>query len=116
MTERMFQTTESPSSSSSGSVELNLPETPHGYKRYIVISNETPKRPKDGSAVVHKEITNSNVDELINDLHQLHKELNDVATVGNKIMIDCSDCFSCFRDVRLKGKANVKTGDNEVTV
>lgn len=105
--------TKSPSSSSSGSVELNLPETPIGYKRYIVISNETPKRPKDGSAVVHKEITNSNIDDLINDLHQLHKELNDVN--DNKIMIDCSDCFSCFRDVRLKGKANVKTGDNKIT-
>jgi hypothetical protein len=113
MFQRELATTESPSSSSSGSVELNLPETPQGYKRYIVISNETPKRPKDGSAVVHKEITNSNVDELINDLHQLHKELNDVAAVGNKIMIDCSDCFSCFKNARVKSK--VKTGDNQVT-
>ena len=111
MFQKELANTESPSNSSSGSVELNLPDTPDGYKRYIVISTETPKRPKDGPTVVQKEITNSNVDELINDLHQLHKELTDVATAGNKIMIDCSDCFSCFRDVRLKGKANVKTGD-----
>jgi hypothetical protein len=100
------------SMSSSDSVELNLPDAPEGYKRYIVITNETPKRPRPSDGV-HKEIANSNVDELISDIHQLHKELNDVVNVGNKIMIDCSDCFSCFKNVRLRSK--VKTGDNKIS-
>ena len=97
------------STSSSGSVELNLPETPAGYKRYIVISNRAPDK------AVHKEITNSNVDELLNDLHQLHKELNDVAMVGNKIMVDCSDCFACFKNIRLKANVDANVTDNKVS-
>ena len=91
-----------------------MPNTPAGFKRYILVSQKPPK--KNGTEV-HKEITSSNVDELINDLHQLHKELEDVAVVSNKIMVDCSDCFACFKNMKLRGTvdANVKTGDNKIS-
>jgi len=90
--------------------DSSTPTAPHGYKQYIILTKKPPKA-KKGQIVLHREITeNTPVDNIINDLHELHQELNKVVCTSKKIYVDCSGCFSnCL-------KTKVKAHDNNVSI
>lgn len=97
------------STSSSRSIGEEAP-MPEGYKHYIVISKKPPKKGKKRN-VVHKEISNDvTVEDLLNDIKELHKELEDVVKIGKKISVDCSGCFS--NCMKLNTTADVDTNVN----
>jgi hypothetical protein len=98
------ESTNSRDSRDSNESNKSLPENPDGLRRFIVIAKNAPKKG------IHKEIhTNTSFDKLIEDIHTLHEEIEAVTKTGNKIMVDCSNCFSCLRGNQLK------TGDIKAT-
>jgi hypothetical protein len=96
--------------SKSSNGETVLPETPDGYRKFVVISKDPPKKG------MHKEIhAETSFDKLLEDIHVLHAELEAVRKTGSNIMVDCSGCLACFRGNKLSIEADVKTGDINAT-
>ena len=109
----MSSPTNSSRSSNSSQGDLQLPNTP-GFKKYIVVSKKSPRRRKH---TVHAEIKpEASVDQLMEDIHQLHKEINDVTKAGSKVMIDCSNCFSCLRGINAKVDVDTKVKAEDLTI
>jgi hypothetical protein len=97
-------------STNSSNGDTILPETPIGLRRFVVISKHPPKKG------LHKEIhADTSFDKLLEDIHTLHNELEAVHKTGSKIMIDCNQCFSCFRGNTVSLDADIEAGDIKAT-
>jgi hypothetical protein len=97
-------------STNSSNGDTILPETPEGFRKFVVISKDPPKKG------MHKEIhAETSLDKLLDDIHVLHAELAAVQKTSSKIMIDCSGCLACFRGNNLSIEADVKTGNIKAT-
>jgi hypothetical protein len=97
-------------STNSSNGDTILPETPEGFRKFVVISKDPPKKG------MHKEIhAETSFDKLLDDIHVLHAELAAVQKTSSKILIDCSGCLACFRGNNLSIEADIQAKDNKVS-
>jgi hypothetical protein len=97
-------------STNSSNGDTILPETPAGFRKFVVVSKDPPKKG------MHKEIhAETSFDKLLDDIHVLHAELAAVQKTSSKIMIDCSGCLACFRGNNLSIEADIQAKDIQAT-
>lgn len=92
------------SDTSTITMEDQLSSTPHGFRKFVILSKNAPKRKK--GRIQHEIKEDNSIGDLIQHIDEMHTELVEVVALGNRIAVDCSGCFANCIKIKTKVKVN----------